>query len=591
VIEQEPEILMNSKKVLLIVPPRTVNSHFLKYARIATIPPVGLMYIAGELERWHYQVKIMDCLAQNLNAVQVGHDSFRYGMTDEEILHEIKTCNPDYIGISCMYTMNHTDLISLCSLIKANFVAPIVAGGAHVTAEWSRILDTGTVDFAVLGEGEHSFRDLLLCLDNDRNPADVEGVAYSKDGKARANLPFRHVDDLDALPLPAYHLVDFAKYMGGGRAHGDTTSETNWAPIITSRGCPHRCSFCAGRMMGGDRLRLRSVANIMEEIKFLKLNYNVGEIHVEDDNFAHNLQRAVSILKKTSELGLKLAFPNGLSLYSLSNDEIVRYLKKNHVISVTVAIESGDEFILKNVMRKPVTLSLAKRVVKKLKSNGINVKAFFVLGMPGESVDSLRNTFKLIRELGLDWSAFNAATPLPGTQLAQLCLNNNFINEEVAANLERVNFSESVIDTPSLSHFQVDKYLYYFNIMTNFIDPIAACESGQALDYKLLMYSRVMRQVPEHRYAGLSLARVQLCQVARALEKTKGDHSEEIESLSSANSALKQKQLTTLLRELDDMDGDIVLFHTESETIRVQTSAGTIQSADCTGTLLENPIA
>lgn len=547
-----------------MVPPRTVNGHFVKFARIATIPPLGLMYIAGELERWNYEVRIMDCLAQNLNAVQVGLDSFRYGMTDEEILSEIVSWNPDYIGVSCMYTMNHKDFISLCSLIKVNFSVPIIAGGVHVTAEWHRILDTGVVDLAVLGEGEHTLRNLLLCLDDGRDAANVTGVAYRKDGQTRANLPFRHVDNLDALPLPAYHLVDFSKYMQSGRAHGDTTSETNWAPIITSRGCPHRCSFCAGRMMGGKKLRFRSVANVMEEVKFLKLNYNVGEIHVEDDNFAHSLQRAISILEKTSELGMKLAFPNGLSLYSLSNSKIVQYLKKNQVISVTVAIESGDGFILKDVMRKPVTLSLAKRVVKKLKSHGINVKAFFVLGMPGESVDSLRNTYKLISELGLDWSAFNAATPLPGTPLAQLCLDNAFMNEEVAANLERVNFSESVIDTPSMSHSQVDKYLYYFNIMTNFIHPIAACESDQALDYKSLMYNRVMRQVPEHKYAALSLARVQLWQVARSLEKAKGDYSEEIEILVKADSAFWQKQLATLLHELDDMDGEIVLFHAES---------------------------
>ncbi len=571
---------MSSKRVLLIVPPRTVNSHFLRFARIATIPPLGLMYIAAELERCHYEVSILDCLTQNLNAAQMGADSFRYGMTDKEILDEVKTRDPDYIGVSCMYTMNHTDFISLCSLIKANFSVPVIAGGVHVTAEWSHILGTGVVDFAVLGEGEHSFRDLLQCLDTGRSIAKVEAVAYKKNGQVRANLPFRHVDNLDALPLPAYHLIDFAKYMQSGRAHGDTTSAANWAPIITSRGCPHRCSFCAGPAMGGHVLRLRSVENVMEEIKFLKRNYNVGEIHIEDDNFAHNLQRAISILEMTSELGVKLAFPTGLSLYSLNNDEVVQHLKKNDVISVTVAIESGDEFILKKVMRKPVTVSLAKRVVKKLKCNGINVKAFFILGMPGESIDSLRNTYRLIKEIGLDWSGFNVATPLPGTELAQMCVNNKFIDEDVAANLEKANFSESVIDTPSLSHSQVDKYLYYFNIMTNFIEPIAGCESEQAIDYKSLMYSRVMRQVPEHRYAGLSLARIQLNRVAHVLEKTKGDHVEEIESLNMADSILKQKQLNTLLRELDNMDGEIVLFHTESGGISAQSTVGPVSSAD-----------
>ena len=571
---------MSSKRVLLIVPPRTVNSHFLKFARIANIPPLGLMYVAAELERWHYEVRILDCLTENFNAVQMSADSFRYGMTDKEIVGKIKTWDPDYIGVSCIYTTNYNDFISLCSLIKANFSVPVIAGGVHVTAEWSRILDTGMVDFAILGEGEHSFRDLLQCLDAGRTNAKVAGVAYRENGQVRANLPFRQVDNLDGLTFPAYHLIDFAKYMQSGLAHGDTTSAANWAPIITSRGCPHRCSFCAGGTMGGYKLRLRSVENVMEEIKFLKYNYNVGEIHIEDDNFAHNLQRAIAILEMTSELGVKLAFPTGLSLYSLNNDEVVQHLKKNDVISVTVAIESGDEFILKKVMRKPVTVSLAKKVVKKLKSNGINVKAFFILGMPGESIDSLRNTYKLIRELRLDWKAFNVATPLPGTELAQLCLKNNFINEELAANLQKVNFSESVIDTPSLSHSQADKYLYYFNIMTNFIEPIAGCESEQAIDYKSLMYSRVMRQVPEHRYAGLSLARIQLNRVAHVLEKTKGDHVEEIESLNMADSILKQKQLNTLLRELDNMDGEIVLFHTESGGISAQSTVGPVQSAD-----------
>ena len=143
---------MSDKRIMFIVPPRTVNADFLRRGRIAATPPIGLLFLAAHLERQGYTVKITDCLVEQFEARLVGPDTFRYGMKNEKILAEIRDFVPDYIGVSCMFTANYGDFRQVCSLIKSNFNVPVIAGGAHPTAEWETILKNDLVDFVVLGE-------------------------------------------------------------------------------------------------------------------------------------------------------------------------------------------------------------------------------------------------------------------------------------------------------------------------------------------------------------------------------------------------------------------------------------------------------
>jgi anaerobic magnesium-protoporphyrin IX monomethyl ester cyclase len=557
---------MVMKKVLLLVPPRTVDKRFLEITRIANIFPMGLMYIASVLENNKYEVGILDCLTERFEPQEVGNDSFRFGLSDGEIIDKIKKFDPDYIGVSCMFSTNYLDFVLLCRLIRSITNIPIVGGGPHVSADYENILNINAVDYVVIGEGEYVFLSLIEHLEYKLNIESLQGVAsIDKGGKVKANLKLEYVDELDRLPFPAYHLVDFNKYYQAGHSHCDSLANTKWMPIITSRGCPCNCTFCYGTIMGGKKFRYRTTQNIIDEILYLKEHYSIDEIHIEDDNFCHNLERAIEILTRLTQMPIRLSFPNGLSLYSLNNDKLIQLLKLNDVLSLVVAIESGDDQILKDVMKKPVHTKLIKSVVNKLKENGISVKGFFILGMPGEKFETLSNTFNLIKDIKLDWNGFNIATPLPGTELAKICLENNYIDTKEFYEFSNINFARSIIDTPFLDHFQIEKYFYYFNIYFNFIEPIDGLTTEWEIDYKLFMYKRVKEIAPNHKFTDISYKRTDAIKELIFLKKDEENNSKRINELVELNNSLKQQQFDILNFELDLLRGKIVTFHDQNK--------------------------
>lgn len=550
------------KKVLLMVPCRTVDSRFLEVARIANIFPIGLMYIAAVLEKNNYEVAILDCLTERFEARKDEDGLYRYGLSDEEIAERIESFGPDYIGVSCMFSTNYHDFRQLCKLIRRVSSAPIVGGGPHVSADFESILREGLIDYAVVGEGEYPFLGLLESLEQKAEKKSIPGVAFvGEDGGLEANLKLNRVANLDELPFPAYHLVDFEKYYHAGHSHGDSVANTRWMPIITSRGCPCNCTFCYGTIMGGKKFRYRSAQNVISEILFLKERHRIDEIHIEDDNFCHNPERATEILTELTRIPVRLSFPNGLSLYSLNNDDLVQLLKLNDILSLVVAIESGDDHVLRDLMKKPVDTGLVRTVVEKLKKNRISVKGFFILGMPGESVKTLRNTFNLINDLHLDWIGFNIATPLPGTALARTCLKNGYVDSTRFFEFKDINFARSVIDTPLLSHFQVEKYFYYLNIYCNFIAPINNLATEEEIDYKLFMYKRVKEIAPHHKFADVSHERTNIVKELLHLKENRNVGSKRADELAELNDSLRKQQLRVLEEELSAMKGEIVLFN------------------------------
>lgn len=549
------------KRVMLIVPPRTVDKQVLEFTRIVNIFPLGPMYIAALLEKNNYSIKILDCLTEKFEPQKVGADRFRYGLSDIEILKRVKEFAPDYIGISCLFSTNYQDFANLCKILKANFSVPLIAGGQHVTADYVNILKNGVVDYCILGEGEHAMLNLLNALNNNLSLDSINGLVYRKDDKLAGNPKIDFIENLDELPLPAYHLLDFEKYMESGHSHGDTTPGARWAPIVTSRGCPFKCSFCFGSIMSGRKIRGRSPENVIEEIQFLKEKFDINELSIEDDNFCHNPSRANKILDETRKIGITLIFPTGLSLYSLRNDDTVKLLKENDVLSINIAIESGDPHILADIMHKPANIPLIKEVVNKLKNNDIVVKGFFVLGMPGETTESLQNTFNLIRDIKLDWNCFNVATPLPGTEMAQVCIENNYINKKYMGSFENINFSESVIDTPYLTHNSVNKYFYYFNIFTNFISPLDDMSDEKDMKYKDFMYRRVLKIAPGHKFADSSLQRLEILKKICEISGRKDENSaNKIIQLKNENISLRNKQMQILDDELSKLAGEIIFY-------------------------------
>ena len=185
---------------------------------------------------------------------------------------------------------NAHDIYRITKTINPEIIT--IAGGAHPSVLPEFALQDPNLDFVVLGEGEHSIRELVTAISNNPESfSSIDGIGYRSGGTVRINPKTRFIEDLDSLPFPAWHLMNVDHYFGLDICHGKRNC-TRFFSIITSRGCPARCVFCTAYNVWGRRYRARSVGKVVEEIKFLKQHYAIEELLVEDDNFTFDVERA-----------------------------------------------------------------------------------------------------------------------------------------------------------------------------------------------------------------------------------------------------------------------------------------------------------
>lgn len=412
-------IVNEMHKIMLIQPPYTLYKSEPKGAD----PPLGLAYIAAVLENSGYTVSILDAVVEGFNREEfAGKNLVTYGLSFEEIEERIRDFDPDYVGISCLFSTQSTNAHRICGIAKrVNPNIITVMGGAHPSALPAETLKDENVDFVVIGEGEYTFRDLIGRLKDGQNYSELEGIAYREDGSIVVRPKTSFIENLDEIPLPARHLLPMEKYFNINRPHGVTRKTPN-TPMITSRGCSANCVFCSVHTVWGKRFRARSPENVLGEIKHLIDTYGVREIHFEDDNLTLDKERAKEIFQGIVDNGFDIVWttPNGVAAFAL-DEEMLPLLKKSGCYKLYLAIESGDEEILHKVVRKPLDLRRVRSLVKTIKKIGISVDAFFVVGFPGETKEQIGRTFRFARGLNLENAFFFIATPYPGTDLYELC--------------------------------------------------------------------------------------------------------------------------------------------------------------------------
>lgn len=420
------------KRVLLINPPDTRPFNMRSdRVRIGLVAPIGLAYIAAVLEQDGVEVQILDCLDGQMQGVKMGW-GIRYGLTDDEIYQRIGSFSPDIVGVSCLFSNKSYDAHNICKIAKSVRINIMtIMGGVHPTALQEETLSDFFVDQVCPGEGE------LWMLEAVRR--------FPLKGEHRHPLV-----NLDQLPMPARHLLNMPLYMNTKSTHSGVK---RWpvGSLSSSRGCPGRCSFCAIRGLWGEAFRMRSADNVLNEIDHLIKTYGIRELHFEDDCLTANKRRAMAIFQGIIDRGydLTISSPSGLAVFAM-DEELMGKMKEAGYYSLSFAIESGNQHVLKDLIHKNVDLVKAKRLVDYARTIGLKTKAFFILGYPGESKDTMRETVDFAYSLGADWSLFFPATPLPGTDMFNLCVKNQWI------------------DNPNLD----DRYAFFTpNIRTNEFTP------------------------------------------------------------------------------------------------------------------------
>lgn len=382
---------MSTKKVLL-VQPNYIEQR--KTGAWKVNPPLGLAYLAAVLEKNNIEVKILDANAENL--------------TPEEVAKRVSEY--DIIGVSLMapaykYSIQLSKQPELKNKLK-------VAGGPHATGYPEELLKDSDFDIVVIGEGEIPFLNIV----QGKPLKQVNCIAYKENGNI-IKTDLMKPPDPNTIPFPARHLlisngVD-KPYLSAA------TQITPWSPIFTSRGCPYNCVYCNKKIFGLG-FRARSPENVIEEIELLVKKYGVKEINFYDDCFNFDLDRAEKILDMIIERNLKISLrmTNGIRVDKITK-RFLEKLKKAGCVYVAYGIESGNQDVLDKIP-KGITLDQVRNAVKLTKEVGLKVCGFFILGLLGDTKETMQQTIDFAKELKVDVASFNIMTPYPGTRLYDL---------------------------------------------------------------------------------------------------------------------------------------------------------------------------
>jgi anaerobic magnesium-protoporphyrin IX monomethyl ester cyclase len=376
-------------KVTLINPPQ-----FSRYPQ----PPVGLAVIAAVLEREGYQVTVLDANAMNLQP---------------EATVPLVT-DADVVGLTAMTPTISAAMNLARHLKKANPSLTIILGGAHPTLLPEETLATAPeIDIIVRGEGEDTIIELLQALEN-RQPLDnIAGISYREDGRVASTADRTTNIDMDSLPFPAYHRLPLPRY----KPHPPHGQAWPFAAIVTSRGCPYRCTYCS-KPVFGSKFRAQNPERVVEEVAYLKDKFGVKEIAFYDDVFTLDKKRAYAIAEGIIKKGIKI-FWTCESRVNLVDKDLLHHMKQAGCYAIAYGIESGSAEILKT-LHKDTTLEQAAEAVHISREVGLQVIGYLMLGSPGETPETIRQTIEFAKKLKVDFAQFSVTTPFPGTELYDL---------------------------------------------------------------------------------------------------------------------------------------------------------------------------
>jgi len=405
---------MKKLKVVLVVPnfrwcdwDKNTLWHFIPYNLCLLAPMVEKMC----------EVEILDA-----NILNLTEDGFKSAM---------ENLKPDVVGITVLMDQYGPAGHKTAELVEAyNKDTTIIMGGVYATVNSERVMEDSNIDYVIIGEGEYVFKDLIGFL-MKKNPLPKKGIAYRNNGNVISTGHSDFIKDLDSIPMPAYHMIDFEKYTNNAhRKSIDSPKEYPYARILTSRGCPFECVFCQVEGITGKKFRPRSAEKVLDEIEWLKNEYGIKSLIFDDDNLFLNKKRAKMIFQGMVDKNLAMPWVAiAVAVFAL-NEEMIKLMRASGCEYIDIAIESGNERVLKEIIKKPVNLKHARNMVRFAKKKGIYVAANFVIGFPGETWDEIRETVKFAEDMDVDYVKLFAAIPLRNTRLWELCEEEGFFKKE-----------------------------------------------------------------------------------------------------------------------------------------------------------------
>lgn len=417
-------------RVLLIQPPAFSNNY---RGDMNPNAPLGLGYIAAVLEREGYQVSILDAFVEGWDQeIRINSEKILVGLTFDQIREVVREANPDVVGVTSMFTSQRRNAHQVAEVVKSIDPAIVVVlGGAHPTSAPASVMEDRNVDVAVLSEGDNTIVPLLRCIEADGDLRTLDGLAYRDIAGVTVTIEkTTQIQDLDALPFPARHLMPMEKYFSAGVRHGGEGKGLRAASMITSRGCQYRCNFCTAFKVFTRRPRMRSIENVLGEIDELVNKYKVDEIFFEDDQIIAKQRRSRDLFDAiAAKFKLFWDTPNGVSPWLL-DDEILGKMKAAGCYRVNIAIESGNQWVLDNIINKPVKLNKVPEIVSAIRRHGMEVGTFLVIGNFSkdaiETIDQMKESFAFCRKLKV-YPHASILTAYPGSEVLDIAIEKGYL--------------------------------------------------------------------------------------------------------------------------------------------------------------------
>lgn len=413
--------------------------------------PAGLGLIAAYLKAEGYSVDVLDNEVECLNK--------------DNLSNFIKKSKCDIFGITAM-APQYSYVKGLSRMIKELKNKPVILGGPLATYSHEAVLKNTDVDVCVVGEGEETIIDLLK---NMSNPENVAGIAYRENSDIKVTSARKFKYSRDDYPFPAYELFNMDPYFKKQQVHYE-----GWGSnilnkkldglknigIVAGIGCPYHCKFCSRSVTNS---RLRSVDNIISEIKYLISKYNIDGVRFIDELLLINRKRTLELCEKIKLLNI---IWSGQARSNTLDDEIASVLKEAGCVGIGLGIETGSEGLLK-AMNKQVTVENHRRAIKAAKNNNLAVQVQIMYGYPGENKDTIEETISFFKEVQLPQRRFNILTPLPGSEVYRDCLDKKIITdenkylEEVSANEAGFAYKKALLNLTTMTNKEFEDLLLY----------------------------------------------------------------------------------------------------------------------------------
>ncbi len=397
------------------------------------MPPIDLVYIAALLRKEKVEFKVFECLGLNWELAHLSK--------------KVKESKPDLIGIRTSTPTFGWDL-KTANLLKGESNSKIVLFGPHVGIYSNEVLARPSIDGIILGEPEFTFLEIAK-----KGFENTEGVWFKRDGKIVKNKNRGFIEDLDSLPFPAWELLPYQEYDLEKYVRNIKPCTT----VLASRGCPFGCDYCPYPVSQGKKWRTRSISNVIDELEYLEKKLGIKAVLFRDPEFSLERKRVVAFCNTMIERRLGIKWRCETRIDTL-DEELISFFAKAGCIGINIGIESVDAEVLRRMNRKTVSPNKTFRIMDACKRNGIDVFVFFILGLPGETVESSLKTIKYAKRLNPPFVQFTVATPYKGTELYNWAKKNGYIDD---LNMEQVTGFDVIMGNENITAEKLKDILDY----------------------------------------------------------------------------------------------------------------------------------